>query len=332
MASWTVLASLVDRRVMVYPRHTLALMQGGIVLACCLALSLAQMDLNDVYSRVGRAATWTRLHTLFLVFAALDTLMEQLGQRVTGYLSWCVSHRERRTVILFTTWLSVFLHCLVLNLQVSTLHQAIDMGNEILSLLVTVKFTATDLKAGLRLTNLSSEDVLKSCASDIVARFKWLILLGMILIFKVSSFISHYIDVVDPSETWEPFVYSSPLCWFNWVSWMVRASLRCVFGTLPSPYSLTSPVPTSSFLQQATMPPTSATFGGGPMTVNWSGVTSLAMTMLICYASAVIIDWIKHAFLILMNSDHLDANVYKSFRQKFGAEFSTAPKLGLVRV
>lgn len=111
------------------------------------------------------------------MFAILDTLLERIGARLTGNLTWaCSEHRYRLTVVIASIFY-VLAHCIILMMQISTLHSAIDGGNEVLGLLASVKFS--DIKDGFRSTH-TTETMFRSALGDVATRFKWLIFLMLV--------------------------------------------------------------------------------------------------------------------------------------------------------
>lgn len=176
------------KKLVIYPKHIYALIQGLVIASTVFLLSFLDLDLTDNYERIGRALNFTRLHTLFLVFEATDALLNAFNQRVSGSLVWCVTHKKHRIAMTIITILAVLVHSSVMNMQVSTLHKAINGGEEMLGLLLAVKLTATDLKAGLQFSKLKSSTAFNTeLVNDVVNRFRWITFLSMIMYFKVSS-------------------------------------------------------------------------------------------------------------------------------------------------
>lgn len=174
------------RHVSLYPRQQLVLAQGVTVALSVMALDALDLDLEDTYARVNRSKGYARLHAVFLLFSAFDALITVLGQRATGYLSWGITNRRHRAPLLAVYAGTVLLHCVILNVQVSTLMSGVDGGTEMIGLLFGIKLTAGDVRSGVEQKRQSTQQISDGLVRDVVERFKWCVFLGVVLAAKLS--------------------------------------------------------------------------------------------------------------------------------------------------
>jgi hypothetical protein len=166
---------------LLFAKHIHALIQGFILVTVLFILFLFS-DYTNGYIIISKI-TWTKLYVLFGLFAVLDLMLERVGKRLTGHLSWSVSNSNLRGYTCFITVAYVLIHCYVLILQMNVIANAIDTGQEMLGLLVSVK--VTDLKDGWK--SFDRETLFRSTLSDIGSRFKWIIFLLLIAMQKFTK-------------------------------------------------------------------------------------------------------------------------------------------------
>jgi len=216
--------------VTITPQHYYALFQGGVILVCTFALDF--LDLSEAYEVVGQSLGFTKLYVLFNLFSVLDTLLEQLGKRVMWALTWSILNEKHRRITFAVTCLYVFVHCIILTVQISTLHYALDFGTQIFTLLLAIKFA--ELRSGsLKSYKKGDNKIIKKiCMSDVVERFKWAIFLVVIFCDKLTSHHDSLFESIQTPWFWT-LLQNSAIVWFTEMAtdWMKHGSLIMVNST-----------------------------------------------------------------------------------------------------
>eukprot|EP01135_Chromosphaera_perkinsii_P005286 Nk52_evm5s332 gene=Nk52_evmTU5s332 len=344
-----------------YPSYVYCLFKGAIMVITIGALDV--MDLYEAYAFV-KDLTWTRLYVLFNLFALFDQLLEQLGKRVMGSLVWAISHKSQRLLMLFISAGYILIHSLILNMEVSTVHIAINTGNELLTLLLAVKFVELKVNSDLQ----DKRDLFKMCLIDVTTRFKWMVFLIITFLDKFSlRYLILYEEVRKQSRLNDGyFGYVKGI-----VTWSKESLLNHFYTPAPDiheplevPSAATNvqdlPVggiksaPGSGHTAGGILAPHEGVvdaFGDYLRTSGGQGgfsteylknlpnatkylegmhswlpafFSSCGIVLLVEF----MIDLIKHCTMTML-TDWLDSSVYASFRVALGVEFESAPLVGL---
>ncbi|KAI9357358.1 eukaryotic membrane protein family-domain-containing protein [Zopfochytrium polystomum] len=320
------------------------LLRGALVILCWLMLE--HVDASRLYHSIRLQAT-IKLYVIFNVLEICDKLCSAFGHDILDSLfskttveftrmsSSASARRISRMTHFVVALFYVFAHSMVLFYQVMTLNAAINSHNSsLLTLLISNQFI--EIKGSV-FKKFERENLFQLCCSDIVERFQLSIFLAIITGRNFVEFVggeavdSFFTSVFNKAlslvsistlSEWIHSIAGSPFSLYNFmqsfIKWISSVTISNVMENGPTAlYSVFRLALEGLGSNQLFSDPSAIIHGAVEdvmafyASIPWSMLWGLFGPVLMVYATEILVDWLKHAFITKFNQ--IRPSVYSRF-------------------
>ncbi|KAJ1548901.1 hypothetical protein HK405_013225, partial [Cladochytrium tenue] len=320
IASWTLLRSLFTRGVQLKAAQKCDIMKGALVVACWLMLE--NIDASRLYHSIRLQAT-VKLYVIFNVLEVGDKLCSAFGHDILDSLfskttveytrqsTSASARRLGRATHFAVALLYVFVHSMMLFYQVMTLNATVNShSSSLLTLLISNQFV--EIKGNV-FKKFERENLFQLSCSDIVERFQ-------LSIFLVIITFRNFVEVVG-GETVDAALRgvshglsafsTTILAWMGGLAtgelaWPPEGLAAHVAG-LAGQVGDWDLVRDPSSVLHAAVDWALGRLAAAP----WVTIKELLVPVVLVYATEILVDWLKHAFITKFNQ--IKPSVYARF-------------------